>query len=340
MRRARLLLLLSSLPVFAADAVADWKRVTARDVGPGKKPESAEDALKISLDHLDAQEKALREFIKAYPDDSHIFSAKLRLARLLGIRAELKDQMEPDEADRLFEEAGELAKTPQDRTDLDFMRLTRVMRRAQGKRPTPDARAEILAAVRRFQQKYPKDHRIALLLVETSTLFEGAVDTKETLLREASRLTANPELKAQIADDLKRVKALGHALPLQFTGVDGKNYNIRNWRGKPVVLLFWATSSGPSLESLAQLREELAPLGDSVVLATVSLDQSRENLVKYLDAQKITLPVAWDGKGWNSPIVQALGINAIPSGWLIDQRGVVRSLDVLEDPAGMLKKLR
>ena len=340
MPRALILLLLAALPAFAADADTDWKRLTALDAGPGKEPAVPQDALKIALDHLDVQEAALRSFLKEHPGDSHVFPAKLRLARLLGMRAELKDQIEPDEADRLFKEAEELAKTPQDRADLDFMRLSQIMRRSQGKRPTAEARAEILAGVRRFQKQHAKDPRIASLLIETSTLYEGAVQTKEALLREAGKLTNNPGLKAQIADDLKRVNSLGRALPLQFTGIDGKKYDVRTWRGKPVVLLFFATSSAPARDAFVQLQEELAPFGDSVTLAGVSLDQKREDVVRFLDERKRVMPVAWDGKGWNGQIVQSLGINAVPSAWLLDQQGVVRSLDVLEDPAGMVKKLR
>jgi hypothetical protein len=179
MRSVFLLLMAAALPLLGADADEDWKRLIALDAGPGKEPQTPQDVLKIALDHLDAQEKALRAFLKAHPDDERAFSARLRLARLLGMRAELKDQLEPDEVDRLMAEAEEAAKSPQQKADFDFMKLTRIMRRFQGKRPTPDARAQILAGVRRFQQAHPKDERLAVLLVETATLYEGAVETKE-----------------------------------------------------------------------------------------------------------------------------------------------------------------
>jgi hypothetical protein len=340
MRSALLILLFATLSLRGADMEADWNRVIALDAGPGKEPATPQDALKISLDHLDAQEKALRAFLKEHPESAREFDAKLRLARLLGMRAELKDQFEPDEADRLMKEADAIAATPQQRADLDFLRLSQIMRRSQGKRPTPEARAQILAAVRQFQKAHPKDPRIAVLLVETSTLYEGAVDTKESLLREAERLTNNPSLKAQIADDRKRISFLGRPLTLEFTGLDGKKHDARMWRGRPVVLLFFASASEPARLAFADLQEALAPFGDGVVLAAVSLDAKREETLKFLEERKSAIPVAWDGKGWRGELVQRFGINAVPSAWLLDQRGVARSLDVLEDPAGMVKKLR
>lgn len=340
MRWALLPVFLLSVPLLAADADEDWKRLTALDAGPGKEPTTPQDALTISLGHMENQEKAYRAFLKDHPDDPRIFYAKLRLARLLSLRAELKDQMEPDEAERLIAEAELLSKTVQHRADIDFAKLTHMMRRWQGKRPGAEAKAEMLAGVRRFQQSHPKDPRVASLLLEVSTLFEGAITTKESLLREANRLTNNPGLKAQIADDLKRIGHLGKPLALKFTGLDGTAYDVQKWRGKPVLLIFFAAASEPARSSFREVKEALAPMGDAVVFAGVSLDAKREDAERFLADQKINIPVAWDGRGWNGEIALRLGINAVPSAWLLDQSGVVRTLDALEDPAALLKKLR
>jgi hypothetical protein len=49
--------------------------------------------------------------------------------------------------------------------------------------------------------------------------------------------------------------------------------------------------------------------------------------------------VTWDGKGWDSPLMRALGINSVPTTWLLDKNGILRSLDALEDPNGQIRKL-
>lgn len=333
-------LLFLSASLFAADADLDWQRLTALDAGPGKAPATPEDALQISLTHLDTQEKAFRGFLAAHPDDSRSFDARLRLARLLALRADLKNQSEPEEAERLLKEAEAIIKTPQQQADFDFATVSRLMRRWQGKRPDEAAKKIILGGVRRFQQAHPKDPRVPALLLEVSTLYEGSAETKEALLHEADRLTQNPGLKAQIADDLRRVAHLGKPLALKFTGIDGKSYDVRSWQGKPVVLLFFAAASQPAREAFRELQEVLQPMGNSVVFAGVSLDAKKEDVAQFLTDRKITIPVAWDGHGWNGAMVQGFGINAVPSAWLIDQEGYVRSLDALADPAGLLKKLR
>jgi hypothetical protein len=37
--------------------------------------------------------------------------------------------------------------------------------------------------------------------------------------------------------------------------------------------------------------------------------------------------------------MQALGINSVPTTWLLDTKGVLRSLDALEDTAGQIGRL-
>jgi hypothetical protein len=50
--------------------------------------------------------------------------------------------------------------------------------------------------------------------------------------------------------------------------------------------------------------------------------------------------VLWDGKGWSGPLIEAIGLNAIPAAWLLDKKGVLRSLDILDDPAAVIRKYR
>jgi len=74
----------------AGTAEEDWQAVVGLDAGPGGKPDSAESAGTMVINHLAKQETALRNFLAAHADDSHAFEAQLRLARLLQIRADFE----------------------------------------------------------------------------------------------------------------------------------------------------------------------------------------------------------------------------------------------------------
>ena len=113
------------------------------------------------------------------------FEARLRLARLLQIRADFESSEKPRaEAKRLLDELEKTA-TPEQRPELDFAKVARLMR---GLRP-PDAaqRDEVLKAARRFQAAHPADRRVAALLAEVATLFDSQPKTKEILLEDAAR---------------------------------------------------------------------------------------------------------------------------------------------------------
>jgi thiol-disulfide isomerase/thioredoxin len=333
--RAILCLLWMATAVWAGPR-EDWEKIVALDAGPGVQPKTVEEAKSISLGHTEKQEKALRAFLAAYARDERAFEARLRLARLVILRADLRGEPIPAEAAKLLGEAEAQASGEAQRAEVDFARIAQRMRQSRGKRPTVEERRSLLEAARTFEREHPGDRRIGPLLAEIATLFDGDVQTKERLLKDAKKLTKDPDVLAQIADDLKRLSWLGKPLPLKFTGLDGARIDVKDWRGKPVLVVFFATWSEPSRTVFAQMQQVATETGAGFV--GVSLDADAGALTKFLAAQKSRAAVAWDGKGWESPLAQALGVNSVPSAWLLDKRGVVRSLDALEAPEEMVRE--
>ena len=58
-----------------------------------------------------------------------------------------------------------------------------------------------------------------------------------------------------------------------------------------------------------------------------------------LKARGITWPVAFDGKSWEGELVRSLGINALPTVWLLDKRGRLRVLNASAGTAELLRQL-
>jgi hypothetical protein len=316
----------------------DWEKIMALDAGPGIEPQSAEEAKQVALTHVGKQERGLRDFLAAYPQDENTFEARLRLARLLALQADLKGEPESPEAGRLVAEAEKLASTDAQRGEVDFALVSRRMRLTRGRRPDPAERKALLRAVQQFVKAHPSDRRAGALLAEVATLFDGDAQMKDQLLREAKAKTKDPGVLEQVADDFKRLAWLGKPLPLRFTGLDGTKVDIKDWRGKPVVLVFFATWSAPSRQVFSSMRTLAEHSGAGFI--AVSLDTDAAALAKFLGPPESRPPVGWDGRSWQGPLIQALGINALPTVWFLDKQGVVRTLDPLDAPEELLRQLR
>jgi hypothetical protein len=156
---------------------------------------------------------------------------------------------------------------------------------------------------------------------------------------EARKLTKDPALIAQITDDQRRLGFVGKPIPLRFTALDGRRVDAREWRGKIVGIIFFSTWSPPAKAGLIELKRAIDAAGPHAEFVVVSLDSQRAVLEAFLRENSINCPVAWDGKGWDSPLIQALGINAVPTAWLLDRQGFLRSLDALEQPDNQIRQL-
>jgi peroxiredoxin len=335
------LILASCWPLAAVQAGTveeDWQAVVTLDAGPGDTPKSGESAGAIVMNHLARQERALRNFLSAHPEDAHAFEAGLRLARLWQIRADFEgsDKLRL-EAARLLESLEKTA-TPEQRPELEFAKIARMMRALH--RTDPAQCEELLNAAHRFENAYPTDRRVAALLTEVATLYDNQPRTKEALLEDALTVAKEPDLKARITDDLKRVRLLGQVVPLAFTSMDGQEISADSLLGRPVFVIFFGAFSPPAMVALGKLQQAVAELpAGSVRVIGVSLDVKRETVLATLKARGVTWPVAFDGKSWESPLVRSLGVNALPTVWLLDAHGRLRSLNALDSAEAQARQL-
>ena len=98
----------------------------------------------------------------------------------------------------------------------------------------------------------------------------------------SSKIVAALMLCAMVA--VAQAKSPPEVLPLlQLSGLDGKTVNSTDWKGKVVVLDFWATWCVACREAFPELTSLKAKYGDRVVIAGVSSDKgSAEKVTKFV----------------------------------------------------------
>ena len=117
-------------------------------------------------------------------------------------------------------------------------------------------------------------------------------------------------------DDGPRQLAPGFALP----DLAGRPHDLEEWRGRVVILNFWATWCGPCREELPSLdRLEALHRPAGLRIIAVSLDRgSRDAVRRYIEDREISMTVLHDPE---SQAGDRYGVRLYPTSVVIDREG-------------------
>ncbi len=136
---------------------------------------------------------------------------------------------------------------------------------------------------------------------------------------------------AQDTTDSEQPHMLGKVAP-NFTLVDleGKKVSLSDYKGRPVLVNFWATWCGPckvEMPWFEELRKQYAGQGFEVLGLTDDVDAGKDAIAKTVRKTGATYPILLtDGK------VQTAygGLDVLPMSFYVDRNGIV-----VEETAGL-----
>ena len=122
---------------------------------------------------------------------------------------------------------------------------------------------------------------------------------------------------------------VGQVLPDFSAAVDldGKPISLADYRGKVVLLDFWAVWCGPCLGEIPRIKavyEKYHDQGFDVI--GVSLDEDEAALRAYIKENEMPWRQVFDGQKWSGHLVEQYGVRGIPAPFLIDREGKVISV--------------
>lgn len=132
-------------------------------------------------------------------------------------------------------------------------------------------------------------------------------------------LVAAPAAPAQ---ELKR----GEEFP-RFVETDlrtGKEIDLKSFRGKVVLVDFWATWCSPcrsELPNVKKMYEKYHKQGFEII--SISLDTNLDTCKKYIEEQKLDWYHIGDGKGWGAKLAKKHKVPGIPCAVLVGKDGKI-----------------
>jgi peroxiredoxin len=140
-----------------------------------------------------------------------------------------------------------------------------------------------------------------------------------------SGASSNPSVPANVpsceAFGVQRFEVRRVAPSFSLKDLDGKFSSLNDFKGKPVLLMFWASWCPSCCEELPVLEKCFSARQDQVAILLLAIDGEREKKIRgYVQKEKITLPVLLDAK---EKVARTFGVNFIPVVFFIDREGYI-----------------
>ncbi|MEI2709284.1 MAG: TlpA disulfide reductase family protein [Chitinophagaceae bacterium] len=176
-----------------------------------------------------------------------------------------------------------------------------------------------------FIKKYPSS------IISTQTLFFEAhhkrFSNEEVL--SLFKLLSTEQQNSSLGQGILKIVLLyqnplvGQKAP-DFTINDsnGNPVSLSNFKGKKIVLIFWASWCGPCIKEMPEIIKFQEKNRDTtLVFIAVSLDEQKDSWLTAIQKHSIPFINVSDLKGWMCEPALIYGVSAIPENFLIDDKG-------------------
>ncbi len=124
----------------------------------------------------------------------------------------------------------------------------------------------------------------------------------------------------KILDDLEN-KGIYQDNEIQVEDLEGKTMALSSFKGKIVILSFWATWCEPCVEEFPSFIKLLDEFPNDIVLLAISHDETKQDVKEFVGAfkgfRKNMILTMDEGK----KLSQAFGVDRLPEGFIFDQEG-------------------
>ncbi len=127
----------------------------------------------------------------------------------------------------------------------------------------------------------------------------------------------------EVAPDVA-APALGFLAPdFVLPTLEGERVALSDFRGKPVLLNFWATWCPPCRKEIPDLQKFHEQYGDRIVLLGINYGEAPDDVRAFLERYGVTYLNLLDREG---TVLVRYRLTGLPTSFWLDERGVIRGL--------------
>ncbi|MEK5391268.1 MULTISPECIES: TlpA family protein disulfide reductase [Heyndrickxia] len=149
--------------------------------------------------------------------------------------------------------------------------------------------------------------------------------TKENLSRNENINTGKKQ-DVQEADISSIGLSIGQKAPnIKAVALNGKSIDLSAFKGKKVILNFWAAWCPPCKEELPELVKFYNEHHSDVELIGINIESSKAQVMDFMKKYDITYPIIMDNK---ETISNQYEIQPIPTTYVIDEKGMIMNKQI------------
>ena len=133
---------------------------------------------------------------------------------------------------------------------------------------------------------------------------------------------SQPECRSCSSFGVQRSQEKKQAPAFSLKGLDGNQVSLSDFRGKPVLITFWATWCASCKEEMPLFEKFSQGKRDQLTILLIAIDGERKKAVQTIvNKNKITLPVLLLLK---EKVMDQYGVRGwVPQTYLVDQEGML-----------------
>jgi peroxiredoxin len=113
---------------------------------------------------------------------------------------------------------------------------------------------------------------------------------------------------------------------------EGKPLSLANYKGKVVLLDFWATWSAPSVRELPNVLKTYEKYhADGFEVIGINLDADRQMFSGFIKEKNMVGQQFFDGQVWQNKLAVKYGVHRMPATYLLNGEGIIIGKDLRGD---------